>query len=1140
MDDEPMWAADSVVVPTLCSAITIPETANKFPVKDKDTKNDVVCLMMFPLSLTGEAKTWLDELNEGTIKTENLGKLQPKADIGIFIGYAPTKKAFRIYNRRTKRITKTIHVNFDELTAMASEQSSSGPALYEMTLATISSGLVPKPTSSTPFVPPLRTNWDLLFQPLFDELLTHPPSFDHPCPEVIAPIAKVVTLEPAESTGSPSSTTANQDAPSPSNLKQHLKLNLLSFLMMLKKIIMILKLHIWVMIRSLDHPLKNIIGQLTRAVSTRLQLYEQALFCYYDAFLTSVEPKTYKDALTQSCWIEAIQEELNEFERFEAISIFLAFATHENMVVYQMDVKTAFLNSNLREEVYVSQPNGFVDPDKSNHVYKLKKALYGLKQASRAWYDMLSSFLISQDFSKGSVDPTLFIRRNGNDLLLDSLITLTAFADVDHAGSQDTRRSTSGSMQFLGADVSEIYIQEFWATATVHHHSIRFKMNNKKRIVNLEYFREMLQICPRIPNQQFDKLPFEEKILAFLRELGHSGEIKMIIDVNINKLHQPWRSFAAVTNKCLTGDEPPKTKASVRKKQSSSDTIMPPPTAIGKRLKTSAKVGKPAKEKKPAKSSQAKGADKGTGIILGVPDVPTYESDDEEISWKSNNDGDDFVHLKFSTHDKKEESFDLIVQTPSQVKNTVDEDNDEDSHGMNVEGDEGANEEDEANELYRDVNINLEGRDIQMTNVQTTQVIKDTHVTLTSINPEERLRDEAQAENENFLNRLDENIQKIIKEQVKVQVSKILPKIEKTVNEQLKAEVLTRSSNSSKTSHVVAIDLSELELKKILIDKMESNKSIHRSNEQKNLYKTLVYAYECDKLILDTYGDTVTLKSHRDDEDKDEEPSAGSNRGPRIRRAGKEPELTSAPKEKTSKTSRKSTEGSKSHHKTASESAPAEEPMHTTKDLEEPAPQGFKTGATDDQLVEEASRHPHWFQKQEKPLTPDRKLTNLTVDERFAFNVSLRMFTRSIIIQRRVEDLQLGVESYQKKLNLTKPDTYISDLKRKEAYTAYSNPRGFIYQNKDKQNRLMCIDELHKFSDGTINDVRTALDDRLKGIRMHYLPQTIWRRSDKDKAAVMIQIIDKQLKTRRSMRSLEKFDGGRLYEGDFRLLQRTI
>nr|GEW07268.1 hypothetical protein [Tanacetum cinerariifolium] len=115
------------------------------------------------------------------------------------------------------------------------------------------------------------------------------------------------------------------------------------------------------------------------------------------------------------------------------------------------------------------------------------------------------------------------------------------------------------------------------------------------------------------------------------------------------------------------------------------------------------------------------------------------------------------------------------------------------------------------------------------------------------------------------------------------------------------------------------------------------------------------------------------------------------------------------------------------------------------------------------------------------------KLTNLIVEERFAFNVSLRMFTRSIVIQRRMEDLQLGVKSYQKKLNLTKLDSYRSDLKCKEAYTAYFNPRGFIYQNKDKKNRLIRIDELHKFSDGTLTDVRTSLDDRLKVIRMQYL-----------------------------------------------------
>ncbi|GJR83266.1 hypothetical protein Tco_0154051 [Tanacetum coccineum] len=136
------------------------------------------------------------------------------------------------------------------------------------------------------------------------------------------------------------------------------------------------------------------------------------------------------------------------------------------------------------------------------------------------------------------------------------------------------------------------------------------------------------------------------------------------------------------------------------------------------------------------------------------------------------------------------------------------------------------------------------------------------------------------------------------------------------------------------------------------------------------------------------------------------------------------------------------------------------------------------------------------------------KVTNLNVEERIAFNVSLRMFTRSVVIQRRVEDLQLGVESYQKKLNLTKPDTYRSNLRRRDAYTPYSDPRGFIYENKDKKNRLMRIDELHK---------------------MEYLPQTFWSQRDKVNARAMIQAIDKRLKTRRIMRSLERFVGGRPY-----------
>nr|GEW51157.1 hypothetical protein [Tanacetum cinerariifolium] len=699
----------------------------------------------------------------------------------------------------------------------------------------------------------------------------------------------------------------------------------------------------------------------------------------------------------------------------------------------------------------------------------------------------------------------------------------------------------------------------------------------------------------------FDELSFKEEILAFLRNLGHSGEIKKITDININKLHQPWRSFAAVISKCLSGKstELPCTfnyRSQVENSDDESNDDESHDTHVAL-----TPVNPDGQQQSSSVSSQFVTSmfnlSPDTGIhslfeLTHRVDVPVMTT---------------VVPLLVTAPTLPPPSIPIISQvqqapapTPTTAPNTSLQDL---PNFGSVFG----------------FDHHLKTLEANFSEFMQTNQFAEAVSSILGI--VDRYID----------HRMNEAV-KIIKKQVKVQVSKILPKIEKTVNEQLEAEVLTRASNSSKTSYAVAVDLSKLELKKILIEKMESNKSIHRSDEQRNLYKALVNAYECDKIILDTYEDTVTLKRRCDDEDKDEEPSTGSDRGSKRRRAGKEPE----------------------------------EPLQTTQDLEEPSHQEFETGAANNQLVAEASQHPEWFQKQTKPPTPDRawnktlpatyesiqpwtsdltkqaytrtsfnelmdtfvdfsaflmnrlkvdtltpeflagptyelmkgscksivelelflkevykattdqldwnnpegqdddklykfeegdfrrlhiediedmllllvqgKLTNLTVEERFAFNVSLRMFTRSIVIQRRVKDLQLGVESYQKKLNLTKPDTYRTDLKRKEAYTAYSNPRGFIYQIKDKQNRLMRIDELHKFSDDALNDVRTAPDDRLKGILMKYLPQTIYRRSDKERAAAMIQVIEKQLKTRRIMRSLEKFVGGRLYEEDFRML----
>ncbi|GKC43577.1 hypothetical protein Tco_1061299 [Tanacetum coccineum] len=157
-------------------------------------------------------------------------------------------------------------------------------------------------------------------------------------------------------------------------------------------------------------------------------------------------------------------------------------------------------------------------------------------------------------------------------------------------------------------------------------------------------------------------------------------------------------------------------------------------------------------------------------------------------------------------------------------------------------------------------------------------------------------------------------------------------------------------------------------------------------------------------------------------------------------------------------------------------------------------------------------------------LVVQNRLTNLSGDDVSDFAIALRMFTRSLVIQKRVEDLQLGVESYQKKINVTKPQTTISGIRKRDPYTPYQDPQGFIYVDTLWRNMLMRSDELYKFSNRTLE----------------YLPKRRWSTLEKKIANIMIKVIDKQLKERRLMRSLKTFIGGRHYGTDLRLLQRTI
>nr|GEV07769.1 retrovirus-related Pol polyprotein from transposon TNT 1-94 [Tanacetum cinerariifolium] len=186
-----------------------------------------------------------------------------------------------------------------------------------------------------------------------------------------------------------------------------------------------------------DHPLEQVIGNPSQSVRTRRQLESDGEMCIFALIVSRTEPKNIKEAMADSAWIESMQEELHQSDRLdegvdfkesfspvarlEAVRLFIAYATHKSFTVYQMGVKTTFLYSPLKEEVYINQPGGFVDPYHSYKVYRLKKALYGLKQAPKAWYDELSNFLVSKsigtpmatkhldaDLSGTSVDQTKY------------------------------------------------------------------------------------------------------------------------------------------------------------------------------------------------------------------------------------------------------------------------------------------------------------------------------------------------------------------------------------------------------------------------------------------------------------------------------------------------------------------------------------------------------------------------------------------------------------------------------------------------------------------------------------------------------------------------------------------------------------
>ncbi|KAJ9541528.1 hypothetical protein OSB04_028034 [Centaurea solstitialis] len=385
-----------------------------------------------------------------------LGKFDSKSDDGIFLGYSSISKTYRVFNKRRQTIEETIHVKFDE----------SGPTFphpndnTEINQWADSFFQVPEPPIADPSPQDLPDGFEE--NPIPPSDITTPPLIN------ATPLSQITPPEPDQPTNSEDFSQTTVSESSPTNLLPDPSSNEASTSGQVYQPPALR----W----TKDHPIDQVLGNPSSGVKTRRQAGN---VCLYVNFISENEPKEIDDALRDPAWVSAMQEELAEFirnnvwllvprprkrtiigskwifrnkldeigtiirnkarlvaqgyrqeegidydetfapvARLEAIRLFLAFAAHMNFKVYQMDIKNAFLNGKLNEEVYVAQPPGFVDPKFPDHVYKLNKALYGLKQAPRAWYDTLSTFLLSKGFVRGKIDSTLFLKKYPKHILL--------------------------------------------------------------------------------------------------------------------------------------------------------------------------------------------------------------------------------------------------------------------------------------------------------------------------------------------------------------------------------------------------------------------------------------------------------------------------------------------------------------------------------------------------------------------------------------------------------------------------------------------------------------------------------------------------------------------------------------------------
>ncbi|GJU83329.1 retrovirus-related pol polyprotein from transposon TNT 1-94 [Tanacetum coccineum] len=488
---------------------------------------------------------------------DDVGKLKAKGDIGVFVGYSKESAAFRVYNKCTRKIHESVNVNFDEISEMASTQFSLEPGLSNLNETGKSSNPTVSQVSeiskkdledlfqkfydeyfdSSKITNSLATNIETsnneiplhegeVFHEVFESFQEESSSSSlnddvhQSSAEVMVPPTNTQSISnesvPNVNEASTSHNVFNErleNAYFDASTTFHDPSNVYTFYQPYphkKK---------W----TKDHPLHKIIGDPKSSVCTRGQLANSYLFA---CLLSSIEPANVVEALKDADRVSVMQDELDQFARLkvwrlvprpegktiiktkwifknkkdksiaqiEAICLFLAYVAHKDFMVFQMDVKTAFLNGIIKQEVYVGQPPGFVSKQYSDHVYALDKALYGLKQVPRAWYDVLSKFLIDSGFQKGSIDTTRFIKKNGKHIML-----IQIYVDDIIFGSTNPKYCTKFSeLMVKRFEMSMMGEMKFFLGLQVNQFSNGIFVNQSKYI---------LDILKRFGMENYDTVP---------------------------------------------------------------------------------------------------------------------------------------------------------------------------------------------------------------------------------------------------------------------------------------------------------------------------------------------------------------------------------------------------------------------------------------------------------------------------------------------------------------------------------------------------------------------------------------------------------------------------------------------------------